>query len=85
MYFSKDADSVPTFESPWIHRGWTPAEGEEKATFYEQTNRFGIRQPKLYHSSDTSLLPARPWPRSPLSVNALLMAPDENNVVVFQT
>ena len=26
MYFSKDADSVPTFESPWIHRGWTPAE-----------------------------------------------------------
>ena len=24
MYFSKDADSVPpTFESPWIHRGWT--------------------------------------------------------------
>ena len=25
MYFSKDADSIPTFESPWIHRGWTPA------------------------------------------------------------
>ena len=25
MYFSKDANSVPTFESPWIHRGWTPA------------------------------------------------------------
>ena len=25
MYFSKDADSVPTFESPWIYRGWTPA------------------------------------------------------------
>ena len=25
MYFSKDADSVPTFESPWIHQGWTPA------------------------------------------------------------
>ena len=25
MYFSKDADAVPTFESPWIHRGWTPA------------------------------------------------------------
>ena len=25
MYFSKDSDSVPTFESPWIHRGWTPA------------------------------------------------------------
>ena len=25
MYFSKDTDSVPTFESPWIHRGWTPA------------------------------------------------------------
>ena len=25
MYFPKDADSVPTFESPWIHRGWTPA------------------------------------------------------------
>ena len=24
MCFSKDADSVPTFESPWIHRGWTP-------------------------------------------------------------
>ena len=29
MYFSKDADSVPTFESPWIHRGWTPAAKEE--------------------------------------------------------
>ena len=28
MYFSKDADSVPTFESPWIHRGWTPAPDE---------------------------------------------------------
>ena len=26
MYFSKDADSVPTFESPWIHRGWTLAD-----------------------------------------------------------
>ena len=26
MYFSKDADSVPTFESPWIHRGWSPAQ-----------------------------------------------------------
>ena len=26
MYFSKDADAVPTFESPWIHQGWTPAE-----------------------------------------------------------
>ena len=25
MYFSKDTDSVPTFESPWMHRGWTPA------------------------------------------------------------
>ena len=25
MYFSKDAVPVPTFESPWIHRGWTPA------------------------------------------------------------
>ena len=25
MYFSEDADSVPTFESPWIHRGCTPA------------------------------------------------------------
>ena len=25
MYFSKDTDSIPTFESPWIHRGWTPA------------------------------------------------------------
>ena len=25
MYFSKDADSVPTFESPWIHRGWALA------------------------------------------------------------
>ena len=25
MYFYKDADSVPTFESPWIHRGWTSA------------------------------------------------------------
>ena len=27
MYFSKDSDSVPTFESPWIHRGWTLASG----------------------------------------------------------
>ena len=27
MYFSKDADPVPTFKSPWIHRGWTPAGG----------------------------------------------------------
>ena len=25
MYFSKDANSVPTFESPWIHQGLTPA------------------------------------------------------------
>ena len=30
MYFSKDANSVPTFESPWIHRGWTPAHLEAK-------------------------------------------------------
>ena len=29
MYFSKDTDSVPTFESPWIHRGWTPAADEQ--------------------------------------------------------
>ena len=28
MYISKDDDYVPTFESPWIHRGWTPAGGE---------------------------------------------------------
>ena len=26
MYFSKDADSIPTFESPCIHRGWTLAD-----------------------------------------------------------
>ena len=25
MYFSKDADSVLTFESPWMHRGWSLA------------------------------------------------------------
>ena len=25
MYISKDDDYVPTFESPWIHLGWTPA------------------------------------------------------------
>ena len=25
MYFYKDAISIPTFESPWIHWGWTPA------------------------------------------------------------
>ena len=25
MYFSKDADSIPTFKSPWIHQGWTLA------------------------------------------------------------
>ena len=31
MYFSKDADSVPTFESPWIHQGWTP---RTKGTFH---------------------------------------------------
>ena len=24
MYFPKDAEAVPTFESPWIHRGWIP-------------------------------------------------------------
>ena len=30
MYFSKDADSVPTFESPWIYRGWTLAKGHPK-------------------------------------------------------
>ena len=24
MYFSKDAEAIPTFESPWIHRGWIP-------------------------------------------------------------
>ena len=33
MYFSKDADSVPTFESPWIHRGWTPASGARNRLF----------------------------------------------------
>ena len=31
MYFSKDADSVPTFESPWIHQGWTPVQSQEKS------------------------------------------------------
>ena len=25
MYFSKDVNSIPTFESPWIHQGWTRA------------------------------------------------------------
>ena len=25
MDFSKDAYSVPTFKSPWIHQGWTLA------------------------------------------------------------
>ena len=25
MYLSKDTDSVPTFKSPWIRQGWTPA------------------------------------------------------------
>ena len=25
MYISKDDEYVPTFESPWIHRGWTTA------------------------------------------------------------
>ena len=25
MYISKDDDYVPTFESPWIHQGGTPA------------------------------------------------------------
>ena len=28
MYFSKDADAIPTFESPWIHWSWTPAHSE---------------------------------------------------------
>ena len=28
MYISKDDDYVPTFESPWIHRGWTPAKDD---------------------------------------------------------
>ena len=36
MYFSKDADSVPTFESPWIHQGWTPAK-EFKKNFSNYT------------------------------------------------
>ena len=35
MYFSKDADSVPTFESPWIHRGWTPAVTQSCLTFFD--------------------------------------------------
>ena len=26
MYFSKDTDSVPTFESPWTYPGWTPVQ-----------------------------------------------------------
>ena len=30
MYFSKDADSVPTFESPCIHWGWTLASGSPR-------------------------------------------------------
>ena len=40
MYFSKDADAVPpTFESPWIHQGWTPADlykkiRDTKGTFH---------------------------------------------------
>ena len=25
-----DADSVPTFESPWTYRGWTPALGRNR-------------------------------------------------------
>ena len=33
MYFSKDANSVPTFESPWIHQGWTPASGSQNRLF----------------------------------------------------
>ena len=41
MYFSKDADSVPTFESPWIHWGWTPAVCHsllQWTTFYSWVN-----------------------------------------------
>ena len=37
MYFSKDADSVPTFESPWIHQSWTPAASGEVG---ETTGRY---------------------------------------------
>ncbi|XP_069429663.1 uncharacterized protein [Ovis canadensis] len=36
-----DADSVPTFESPWIHQGWTPASGSQNRLFE------GIRIPPL--------------------------------------
>ena len=41
MYFSKDANSVPTFESPWIHWGWTPAvhpKGGQSYVFTGRTN-----------------------------------------------
>ena len=32
MYISKDSDPIPpTFESPWIHRGWTPAVMDREA------------------------------------------------------
>ena len=39
MYFSKDSDSVPTFESPWIHRGWTLASGAQNRLSSEGTFR----------------------------------------------
>ena len=30
MYFSKGIYSIPTFESRWIHRGWTLASMSQK-------------------------------------------------------
>ena len=41
MYFSKDANSVPpTFESPWIHRGWTPAGTGMKTDLFQSCGHY---------------------------------------------
>ena len=48
MYISKDDDYVPTFESPWIHRGCTPASGTRKGTVQQLA--------LLYHEIVVSLV-----------------------------
>ena len=56
MYFSKDADSIPTFESPWIHRGWTPAHPQLLQFFFNQGWWFSLKRlSHSYISSDKSV------------------------------
>ena len=52
MYFSKDADSVPTFESPWIYRGWTLAKGHPKhSNLHKMKRQRNIQQVKKHDKS----------------------------------